>query len=139
MSTQKILTAGIAGGLALFACGAIFYLLIFGGADFFLSPGAESSLRDPMALWAIIIMEVLYGCLLALIFGRWAGIKTFAAGLKAGALIGLIIGLCVGLEYYAETVIYNISFVVYWGVTWAIRWAVAGGVVGWVLGRGSQG
>ena len=136
MNSTKTLLAALAGGLTLFALGYLIYMVIFGNADFYMAPGEKAGMRADLVLWPIILMEILYGLLLAITFGRLAGISTFSGGLKAGAVIGLLLGACVGLDYFATTAFYSLTVVLFWGITYAIRFAVAGGVAGMVLGSG---
>ena len=74
--------------------------------------------------------------LFTLIYQRWAGIKTFVTGAKAGAILAALIGLSSELMILAE---YNIidSTIVATNVIGNLVWgALGGGVIGWILGRG---
>lgn len=138
MDTKKIILATLAGGATLFALGFLIYVLAFGDATFYKAEGAAAIEKNPIEFWAIILMELLYGLLLTLVFSRWAGIKTFAGGLKAGAWIGFLIGTCIGLEIFATANWILLSGVVFNALTFAVRFAIAGGVVGLVLGSGDN-
>ena len=130
---NKVL-AVIGGTIALFGLGYLIYVIIFGDATFMLGSGAEAASKD-LNIGVIILMEALYALLLTIIFSKWAQIKTFSTGAKAGFIIGLLVGLCGSLELYATTTLTTAEGIAYSGITWAIRWAVAGGVIGWLLGR----
>ena len=126
--------AVLGGTVALFGLGYLIYVVIFGDATFMQGSGAEAASKD-LNFPVIIGMEVLYAVLLTIIFSKWANIKTFATGAKAGFIIGLLVGLCGSMELYATTTLVSTEGVAYSAVTWAVRWAVAGGVIGWLLGR----
>jgi hypothetical protein len=130
MNTQKTLLATLAGGATLFALGFLIYVLAFGDATFGMGPAAEAAAKEAINFPSIILMELLYGFLIAYVLGRWAGVST--------SILGLIIGLCTALELFATTNITNLNGVIFTAVTWAVRWAIAGGVAGIVLGSGKE-
>ena len=129
---NKIL-AIIGGTVALFGLGYLIYAVL----GFFAQQGsAAEAVFSKLDIAPIILMEVLYAALLTLIFSKWAQIKTFATGAKAGLIIGAFIGACATLEVFARTVdVIETTGVILAAVTFGVRFAVAGGVVGWLLGR----
>ena len=133
MSLQKIILGTLAGFIGLFGLGYVIYVLLFAGLGDSITTGPEDVFRNFFP--GIIIFEILYALLLVIIFGRWAGIKTFETGLKAGAVIGLILGLCCALWLYSTTTLYSENVIWWYAITFAIRFGVAGGLVAWVLGR----
>jgi hypothetical protein len=94
--------------------------------------------RTPMVIWAMALGCLVYGLFLALIFGRWASISTFAAGAKAGAIVGLLWALASDLMMYSmfKTITLNAVFID--PLIAAVLSAITGGVVGWVLGYGRK-
>ena len=116
----------IGGTIALFGLGYLIYVI--GGFEF------QEATKE-LDIFHIILMEVLYATLVTIIFAKWAGIKTFATGAKAGLLIGAFIGGCATLHTFATTNLTDITGVITGIVTFGIRFAVAGGVIGWMLGR----
>jgi hypothetical protein len=135
MSTKKLIIASLAGGLAMFLLGwaAWGYLL----ADFFASqsPSLASVMKDPPTIWAVGLGNLSAGALLALIFGRWAGIKTFATGAVSGALIGALVGLSVDLTLFGSTTLMSLNGILVDVVANVVVTGLAGGLVGWLLGR----
>ena len=127
--------AVLGGTVVLFGLGFLIYVVLFGDAEFLKTDGAKLAAREVPLFPYIILMELLYATLMTIIFSRWAQIKTFSTGAKAGLVIGLLIGLCFGLDLFATTTLVTITGVVFWGITYAIRYAIAGGVIGWLLGR----
>ena len=137
MNTQKILIGALIGAITLFVIGYIIYVLIMPSPAFAQGDCYGDCATDPAAIIfpAIIVMEILWALLVAVIFGRWASISTFNTGMKAGAFIGLIIGLGIGLDIFATTCLITFNAVIFYGITYAIRYAIAGGVIGWYFGR----
>ena len=117
--------AVICGTIALFGLGYLIYIVL--GFEF--QEGTKTELPY------IILMEVLYAVFVTVIFSQWAGIKTFAAGAKAGLIIGAFIGGCATLHTFATTDLADLTGVITGVVTFGIRFAVAGGLIGWMLGR----
>jgi len=121
---NKIL-AVLSGTVALFGLGYLIYVIL--GFDYY----DASKVEIPK----IILMDVLYATFVTIIFGTWAGIKTFSTGAKAGLIIGLFIGGCTTLLLFATTDLTDLSRVISGALTFGVRFAVAGGVIGWFLGR----
>ncbi|MGM5470884.1 hypothetical protein ACS386_11460 [Flavobacteriaceae bacterium LMO-SS05] len=86
MKTKNFLVAGLAGGVADFLLGWLFYGIIF--KDSFPQPEESSN-----AMIMIFLGCMTFGLFLAYIYTKWAQITTAATGAKAGAVIGLFMGL----------------------------------------------
>lgn len=127
--------AVLGGTAALFGLGYLIYVI--GGFHAQNGSDALSVFNfDSLSIGPIILMEVLYATLIMIIYDRWAQIKTFSTGAKAGLIIGVFIGVCAILEVFALTSnLVEITGVITAGITFGIRFAVAGGVIGWFLGR----
>ena len=134
MNTQRILLAALAGAATLFACGFIIYILLFGDSSIGMEPSAEGVLNVKTNFSGIIVMELLYGLLLAVTL-NWKGTGSFSSGLIPGGLIGALVGITFGLDLFSTTNLVNFNAVIFWGVTYLIRYALAGGVVGLVYGK----
>jgi hypothetical protein len=126
--------AVIGGTLTLFILGYLIYVIIFGNSDFHVTPEFQKIAKEPQ-IATIILMEVIYALLMVIIFDRWAQIKTFATGAKAGLIIGVLIGAASFLYWLSVTTITNTTGVLFGALTFALRFAIAGGVIGWLLGR----
>jgi len=127
---NKIL-AIIGGTVALFGLGYLMYVVL----EFHELNEAAESVFTKLDYPYIILMEVLYATLLTIIFSRWAQIKTFSTGAKAGLVIGAFIGACSTLEIFATSELTSLAGVGMAAVTYGVRFGVAGGVIGWLLGR----
>lgn len=128
--------AAIGGFVALFGLGYLIYVVLFGDATFHLGTGTES-IREEIQFPYIVFMEIMYAVFVTMIFTRWANIKTFSTGLKAGFMIGLFIGFCHILHLYAVTNLTSLAGVAFETVSFGVRFAVAGGVIGAILGNES--
>lgn len=127
--SQRTILAAIAGGVTLFVLGYLTYVMLLG--DFFAANGA-AVLEQP-TYWAIVLGELVFGCLLAYIFSRWAAISTFAGGFQGGAIIGALMGLGFGLIQFGAMGAMNLTAVAADTVVSLVRVGLAGGVVGLVL------
>lgn len=130
---NKVL-AVIGGFIGLFGLGYLMYIVIFGDATFHLGEGSSGFLAEPRFPY-IIAMEILYAIFLTHIFSKWAQIKTFSTGLKAGLVIGFFIALTASLLRYATTDLINTTGILFDTATSTVRFAVAGGLVGYFLGK----
>ena len=81
MKTKNFIGSGIAGGIANFFLGWLFYGIIF--KDSFPQPDESSN-----AMILIALGSITFGLFIAYIFTKWAQISTVSSGAKAGAVIG---------------------------------------------------
>lgn len=86
MKTKNFLVSGLAGGIADFLLGWLFYGILF--KDSFPQPDESSN-----AMVMIFLGCMTFGLFIAYIFTKWANISTAATGAKAGAIIGLFMAL----------------------------------------------
>jgi hypothetical protein len=138
MNIQKILLATLGGGIALFIAGWLIWGFGLAGLHQAHTTSYEGLQKAVPDMILLVIGQLLWGLLLAVIFNRWAGIKTFATGAKAGAVIAMLATLAADmmnmsmLNWYDWTVVgTNVIGSLVWG-------AIGGGVVGWILGRGDD-
>jgi len=124
----------LGGTVALFGLGYLIYVAL--GYHALNGARVEAIAATELNLPTIILMEVLYATLITMIFSKWAQIKTFSTGAKAGFIIGLFLGALPTLEIFSMTTgLTDITGVITGAVTFGIRFAVAGGVIGWLLGK----
>lgn len=86
MKTKNFLVAGIAGGIADFLLGWLFYGMLF--KDYFPQPEESTN-----AMVMIFLGCMTFGLFYAYIFTKWAQITTLTTGAKAGAVIGLFVSV----------------------------------------------
>ncbi len=136
MNSNKILVAGVIGGVVAFILGYLLYGMALNG--FFAENGGTATgvNREPeeMVWWAMIVGHLAFGFLLALIYGRWASISTAVTGAKAGAVIGALMGL-IGFIDYGVSNVANLTAVCVNVVVMAVITAIVGAAVAWWLGR----
>lgn len=134
---SKTIIAGILGGICSFLLGWLLYGIVFKNmmADMMGSATGVMRSDSEMVFWALILGNLIIGCLVAYIFNFWASISTFMGGLTAGATIGLLFTLAFDLIFYATTNVTTISGIAVDVVINLLIWGISSGVVGWWLGR----
>jgi len=137
MNTSKILVAALIGAVVAFFLGWIIWGNLLAGTMSDHAGSATGVMRGPEEmLWVpMIIGHLALGLLLALIFGRWASISTFATGLKAGAVLGLLIALSWDMIMLGTSHIMSPTGVAIDILATAVSMGITGGAGGWWLGR----
>lgn len=134
MNTKNVIVSGLVGAIVLFLLGWVFYGMLLAGF-FEANQGTATGVAREPNLGLIFLGNVAAGILLAFIFDKWAGIKTFGAGFKGGAIIGLLTGLYFDLIMLATTNMMNSTALIADVLVSTIMMAIAGGVIGAVLGK----
>lgn len=136
----KVLLAALAGGVASFLLGWVFYGMLL--AQFFADNmgTATGVMRDEASMgWApLIVGNLAFGLLFALLFSRWAGITTFKGGAIGGAWVGFLVALAYDMISLGTTNMMNATAAMVDPIVSAVMSAITGGVVGWVLGYGNR-
>jgi hypothetical protein len=137
MTTNKILISGLIGAVVAFVLGFLTWGLLLN--EFMLNNSGTASgimRADDEMLWIpMIVGHLAWGLLIAIIFGRWAGISTFATGAKAGAVLGFLIGLTTDMISLGSMHVMNVTAAITDVVALTIISAIVGGTVAWFLGR----
>ncbi len=138
MNPKNLLLGTLVGAICFFLLGFVFYALLL--ADFFTNNAgaAQNVAKENPDLLLLFISHLLQALLLTIIFDRWAGIKTFLTGAKAGAVIGLLMGLSYGLIMLATTHITTMKAVWVDCILSAVIMGIGGGVIGLLLGKLSK-
>jgi hypothetical protein len=138
MNANKLVLPAIAGGVVMFLLGWLIWGVLL--MDFFASQSSSISsvMRNPPVFWAIGLGNLGAGALLALIFGRWASIKTLSSGVITGGMIGALVGFSYDFTMFGTTTMMTIPGVLVDILANAFVSGVAGGVVAWLLGRGGN-
>jgi magnesium-transporting ATPase (P-type) len=135
MNAKERIMATLVGFVVFFLLGWVVYGMLM--MDFYAS-NAGTALNvyrpdDKMIWWALILGNICQVYLLVYVFGKWAKISSFTAGLKAGAILGLIFGLAINLNMYATTNIMNLNSALIDAVVSMIMMGITGGVIGSML------
>ena len=132
----RLLAATVAGGIVFFVLGFIIYGLILEERVMRPNMNTYPGLMNEVPVWLpLILANMVSALLLAYIFEKWAGIRTFVGGMKGGAIVWFLISLSFQLMFLAfmnlsKNFIPNVADVV--GST--VMGAIGGGVIGQVLG-----
>lgn len=137
MNTSKFALATFAGGIVYFFLGFIVYAIALEGFYSAHAGIAENVAKTPqgMQFWPLVLGDLAHAALLAYIFLKWAGIKTFGGGFSAGATIGFFVSLGFNMIEYDTANIMDLTGHVVDVFVWAIMTGIVGGIVGWVLGK----
>ena len=135
MDTKKLLLSTLAGTVVSFLLGFLFYALLL--ENFFEANvgTAQNVAKANPSLLLIFLAQLCQSLLLAYIFLRWAGIKTFATGAQAGAIIGLLMALTYDLMLLGTSNVSTPIATVVDIVVMTIMMAITGGIIGLVLGK----
>jgi hypothetical protein len=134
----KLLLATLAGGVAAFLFGYLFFGILL--ADFYATniTSYEGLIKNPPNLFMIFVSNLILSFLLAYIFSRWAGIKSAAQGAQAGFIIVGLIAISIDVFQFATMNLISPLFIAVDTVGNAIFGAVVGSVAGFVLGSGKK-
>lgn len=138
----RVLLAAFAGAVASFLLGwLVFGILLKTTYEGMMTETGKTVMRPEteMVFWAMILSNLVYGLLLALIFNRWANISTFRSGAIAGGVISLLVTLSYDLGMYSMMNVWTggAGFIID-PLANGVVGTIVGGVVGWVLGYGQR-
>ena len=133
MSTKRFVLATLAGGIVLFMVGGLIYGVLT--ASFFEANqgSAVGVMRNPPDYVHLFLGQLVYGALLTVIIGKWAGVSGAAPALRIGAATGLLFGFGVDLTLFGVTNVANITATLVDPFLMAMQFALGGAVVGAVL------
>lgn len=134
MNTQKILIAGVIGGVFAFLAGFVIWGLLLKDVS---PSGMANVMRgdENMVWWALVVSNLLWGFLLAYIFVQWANISTLQGGAVAGGLLGFLISAAYDTGMYSMTTLFELKDVLMDIITNTVWTALIGAIIGWWLGR----
>lgn len=135
MDTKATLIATLIGAIVMFFGGWLIWgiaLMSIHQAHTAEYTGLINEMPDMLLMAiAMIVTALLY----AIIFERWAGIKTAKTGAKAGAVIAILSGLGYDLMSMASMNLID-STIVLTDIAGNLVWgALAGAAIGWALGK----
>ena len=132
----RVIAATVAGGLVFYAVGFVLFAIIL---DPIVKPYMNQFpglMKEPMPdVIFLPLWNLTMAFLFAIVFEKWAAIRTFTGGLKGGVLMMVPMILIVDLQYAAFTNIFKgpVGFLIDLVAATALG-TLAAGVVGAVLG-----
>jgi hypothetical protein len=133
----RVLAATVAGGITFFVLGFLLYGLVLDPMVMKpnMNPDAVKLMNDPPIWIPLVLANFVSAFLLAYIFDKWAGIKTFRGGLQGGAVVWFLIALSFQLMFLAFMKMSNNYTPAIADVVGSFAMgAIGGGVIGQVLG-----
>ena len=132
----RVLAAALAGALVFFLLGYVLYGVLLDPVLKNYMNHFPGLMKEPMPdVILLFAWNFVMSFLFAFVFDKWAGIRTFTAGLKAGAVLMFIIALMTDLSSLAFMNLWNaLAGVVIDIIAATVLGAIAAGVIGWVLG-----
>lgn len=138
MKTSKILSGGIAGGVAFFLLGWLIYGVLL--SDYTTENFNQCAAKpmEDMVWWAMILSNFAYGFLLSIVFG-WSNTKNSLEGAKVAGIIGLLIAISMDLSIYSMSNMFsNFSALLLDIVVYTVMTAITGAIVAMVMGMGKK-
>lgn len=136
----RVIVATVAGGAALFLLGFLVYGLLLEGWMKSHMIEYKGLVNETPNFVTLIVANIVWALLVALIFDRWASISTFVGGLIGGAMISFLMILYFDLMNVSFMNLYSGSTAVLVDViAFTVIGALAGGVVAAVLGIMNKG
>lgn len=135
---NRVLLAGLAGGLAFFFVGWLVWgVLLMDTMRALSNPVAGCDRQEPV-LWGIALSNLVWGLFFAVVYDRWARIRTFATGLRSGLWLAGLISLSIDLSMFAFLTSWTLPLVALDVAVNILVGGLVGGIVGWVLGYGNR-
>ena len=138
MNYVKLLLATVGGAVANFLAGWLVYGMLLGDSMGNGMSDAAKATMLPMEQHHIVyyfLGSLFFALLLALIYERWANIRTFMTGAIAGAVIAGLYELSISCNFMAGMNWYtSMSTPIMSALITALMGGLTGGVVGWLLG-----
>jgi hypothetical protein len=131
----RVVAATVAGGIVFMVLGFLIYGVVLAETMRSWMVEYPGLMKEPPNFIALTLSNMAWAFLLAVIYERWAGIRTFQTGAIAGAVIMFIAASAIDLQFKALMVlIIGYIPVIVDVLIVAILGAATGGVVGMVLG-----
>jgi len=132
---KRLLIGSIAGGVAIYILGYVFWEMVF--ADFFAANAgsAEGVPREEVILWASGLGTLLYAALVTMTIEARSGATSVVDGLKAGAIVGALVWGTADFIFFANFNLSNLNATIADIVLEAVRAGVGGAVIAVVLSK----
>ena len=135
MNMKKILIGGIAGSVAFFLLGWLFYGILFKDlmdAGMGTATGVEKT-DEEMSLGIIFLGNLMWGFLFSVVFS-WSKHDGLMSGLFMGAVVGLLMNAGNDFIMYGTSNLMTMNGALIDIAVGTVLSTLAGGVIGWVMG-----
>lgn len=135
MNTKRLAIGSIAGLVAVYIVGVVFWQLVF--ADFFAANAgsAEGVNRETPIIWAVGLGSLFYAALVTLMLEARGGTASIVDGIKGGALVGLLLWGTSDFILFGYMNLSNLTATIADTVLEAVRGGIAGGAIAAVLSK----
>jgi uncharacterized membrane protein YagU involved in acid resistance len=132
----RVLVATVAGGAAMFLFGFLIYGLLLDASVMKPNMNVYAGLmKDPPDWISLILANLVYSFLLALVFDKWASIRTASGGAVGGAILVFLITLTMQLFNMAfMNLAKNFTPAIADILGGTVLGALTGAAIGWALG-----
>lgn len=131
---KKFIIAGLAGGVAYFLLGGLFYGKLLKDVMTSWEGTDPIKMKEMPDMLPLVFGNMFMGFFIAYVFSKWAQISSFKSGLIAGAIIGLFIITSFDLTMFGISNTLNATGMIMDIALNTFMLALVGGVVGLVLG-----
>jgi len=98
----RLLAATLAGGVVFYAVGFVLFGIVLDPILRNYMTQYPGLIKEPMPdLLFLPLWNLVMAFLFAFVFEKWAGVRTFVGGLKAGAILMFLVALILDLNYLA--------------------------------------
>ena len=135
MNMKRLLIGSIAGGVALYILGYVFWAIVF--ADFFAANtgSAEGVPRETDIIWASALGTLLYAVLITIMFEARSGAASVVDGLKTGAIVGFLLWGTADFIFYGNFNLSNLNATIADIALEAVRAGIGGAVIAVILSK----
>ena len=135
MNMKRLLIGSIAGGVALYILGYVFWAMVF--ADFFAANAgsAEGVPRETEIIWASALGTLLYAVLITIMFEARSGAASVVDGLKTGAIVGFLLCGTADFIFYGNFNLSNLNATIADIALEAVRAGIGGAVIAVILSK----
>jgi hypothetical protein len=131
MQNSKIIIGGIVAGITFFILGFIFYGLLL--KNFLASQSMPGAYKEIPSFPMLILGQLLYGFVFALVIGTWGKASSAGDGAKKGFALALLMGAAYDITYYATSNIMTLQGMLVDIAVVVVMGVIAGAVVGAVM------
>jgi hypothetical protein len=134
----RLIYATLAGTVACFLLGWLIYGIALEGYFNTHMVHYEGLTKTMPLMIPLILSNLSFALMMALIFQRWAGFTTFLKGLTGGIILGFFVSFSYDMSFLSMFNLYQGPVFIVDILAAVVMYGLAGGVIGWVLGTGKK-